>query len=862
MRQRPATFCACLATLPVLWGCPPTQVEPPPTTPTSVCGNDRQQGREVCDGTDLDNMTCGQLGFGPGTLGCKPNCKDFDRAGCVAPSTCGNGQVERVEICDGAELGGRICEDLGRGPGTLGCLPNCGDFDTSGCGPPPDCGDDDINGSAEICDGTDLGGLSCTRLGFASGELRCAADCLALDRSGCVAADAGASDLAMLDHTGPDSSARDLGPRDLVVADAHQVDSQLHDTGHADAGAPDSSVVDGATPDTALLCTPSQPYCVSTYTRGTCNAQGTGPSSTQNCDSVAGQMCIPSTGQCLSACQAVAGTPSSYGCDFRFAITDNSLSDDLAAGSDAFPAAVVVTSVSEAGARITLRNAAGALVVASGPLHLLDRNFSSSIPAIDISSTQVGSGATSVLDGLAVDQLLLDPGDVATILLPADAILGSGVSPASFHLSSTQPVAAQLFNPICCNFAYTNDASLLLPTTAWRQSYYVLSTAHRTWSAGLLGMEQNQSLASPAGIAVVAAENSTQVAIRLRSGQAASDFAIAGGLPAFGTDTRYPDQLRITLQAGQVLQLETAFNTAGPDPTGLLVAASKPIGVFGAHQCAYVPEQSEACDHLEEMLPPIETWGTTYLAVMPRMRNTNLGSSANQERMYYRLISASDGNRVSVDPLPADLRGAQAASATSCAFDVNGGVVLNDGQFCELGSRSSFRIQAQRPIGVSALFVGQVATGLTEYGTHGGDPALSVLIPTEQWRAWYTVLAPEHYYDKLLTVIYGGNTLLYLDGVAIAPQTAGAVGSSELVETQRAVGTTGYFVLTLRLSSGSHRIWSRPASAPGTGELDVLDPGPLFSVMSYGYDDFVSYAMPGGSNLAPRTSYTNLPAFD
>ena len=50
---------------------------------------------------------------------------------------------------------------------------------------PPSCGDGAANG-AESCDGSDLGGESCTSLGYASGTLACTAGC-GFDLTGCVA---------------------------------------------------------------------------------------------------------------------------------------------------------------------------------------------------------------------------------------------------------------------------------------------------------------------------------------------------------------------------------------------------------------------------------------------------------------------------------------------------------------------------------------------------------------------------------------------------------------------------------------------------------------------------------------------------
>ncbi len=149
-----------------------------------ACGDGVRAGEEVCDGGDVGQQSCEGLGFGPGALGCKSSCQDYDRSGCGAPSTCGNGAVDGPEVCDGAELGGKRCEDLGLGAGTLSCKPNCSELDTSRCGPPPGCGDG-VRAGPELCDGSDLGGQSCESLKKPGGTLACAKDCLSFDTSGC-----------------------------------------------------------------------------------------------------------------------------------------------------------------------------------------------------------------------------------------------------------------------------------------------------------------------------------------------------------------------------------------------------------------------------------------------------------------------------------------------------------------------------------------------------------------------------------------------------------------------------------------------------------------------------------------------------
>jgi cysteine-rich repeat protein len=139
-----------------------------------VCGDGVRNGTEECDGADLNGQTCILRGFASGTLACSPTTCQFDELACVPAVNCGNGHLDPSEVCDGVNLSGMSCVDVGYYTGALSCLPDCSDFDTSSCS--GYCGDGISNGS-ETCDGADLGALTCLTLGYASGTLTCASNC-------------------------------------------------------------------------------------------------------------------------------------------------------------------------------------------------------------------------------------------------------------------------------------------------------------------------------------------------------------------------------------------------------------------------------------------------------------------------------------------------------------------------------------------------------------------------------------------------------------------------------------------------------------------------------------------------------------
>jgi len=98
---------------------------------------------------------------------------------------CGDGTIDAGEDCESSDLGGATCTSLGFASGTLACAPGC-TFDLGGCvpNPPETCGNGTIE-TPESCDGSNLGGATCVGFGFASGSLACTAGC-GYDVSGCV----------------------------------------------------------------------------------------------------------------------------------------------------------------------------------------------------------------------------------------------------------------------------------------------------------------------------------------------------------------------------------------------------------------------------------------------------------------------------------------------------------------------------------------------------------------------------------------------------------------------------------------------------------------------------------------------------
>jgi hypothetical protein len=167
-----------------------------------VCGdNVINRVTERCDGVDFAGATCESLGLGPGALQCSSACT-LDTTACSAPPACGDGvRNQPSEICDGADLGGVTCQEIGFLGGTLACASDC-TFDASACTGTPSCGDGIVNRPDEQCDRADLADASCASLGLLTGTLSCNADCTFLT-AGCTGT--GETEPARIDF-GPESA--------------------------------------------------------------------------------------------------------------------------------------------------------------------------------------------------------------------------------------------------------------------------------------------------------------------------------------------------------------------------------------------------------------------------------------------------------------------------------------------------------------------------------------------------------------------------------------------------------------------------------------------------------------------------------
>lgn len=325
------------------------------------------------------------------------------------------------------------------------------------------------------------------------------------------------------------------------------------------------------------------------------------------------------------------------------------------------------------------------------------------------------------------------------------------VPDGAYHLKSSSPVTVYQFNPLqyapqggppgkdwsqcpgnaCMPFptscySYSNDASLVLPSTALTNNYRVTGWPGWGFPANVGGH-----------ITVTAVQDGTTVTV---TPSPTASIIGAPGIPA-----ATPGQTSVfTLNQGDVAEL---FAPWDQDLTGSLVQSDKPVGVVFGVPCINIPAEYGTCDHIEETVLPAETWGTHYVVARPT------GAMGSPVQFVVRLVGNVDGTQLTYV-------GAPPPNAPS---------TLNAGQFVDLGVIDmDFEVQGNHEFAVSMFQVG--ATLLDPNGMtleQKGDPSQSVAIAVEQFRKKYVFLAPTDYDVSYVDVLMPMDAEVKLDGVQV-----------------------------------------------------------------------------------------------
>ncbi len=569
---------------------------------------------------------------------------------------------------------------------------------------------------------------------------------------------------------------------------------------------------DGQPECVEVACIPGDRVCVNEDLPAICDEDGSEYVNQEACG--AGSIC--SNGACLDPCLIAEETRSYIGCEYwPVELENNLLYDDDETSTPDAPFAVVLANPQEEPASITVYTPEGDVMESVPevfiPVGLIDPRFTSTTVYTQVLDP-AGNAVGGPIEGL-VENIEVPPGGQLQVLFPrrTPEPYISSLARIAWHVVSSRPVVAYQFNPICCNYSFTNDASILLPKGALTENYVAMS--YPTWTP-------RTDFSSPATLTIVAVEDETEVTVRLRDPR----IRPGEGVPE-------PDEngvITLTMDAQEVLNLATAESTPEVDVTGSVIEASKPVAVFGAHSCTNIPFTLAACDHVEQQLFPSETWGRNYVTSPLKVRGE--GPPRTREATYWKLLAQDDNTTIILDRPYSELRAARGSAPPAAVPDCEDKltridtIVLNANEFCEFGTNEGFSASADKPILIGAFMSGQFATGNEDFGNQAGDPAFFLMPPQEQFRSEYDFLTPATYALDFVTVVIPFGVPLTLDGMPIDPMEYDA----HIIESQRAV------VAHIPLDDGPHRM---TAEAP-------------FGIVVYAYDDFVSYAYTGGLNLA------------
>lgn len=459
--------------------------------------------------------------------------------------------------------------------------------------------------------------------------------------------------------------------------------------------------------------------------------------------------------------------------------------------------------------------------------------------AVVVSNTFAALDATvKVYQGDSLVKTVNAPAGLATIIsLDSLNLYGVGITDKTYHIKSNLPIVAYQFNPLENVEVYSNDASLLLPTSVLGKNYRVVSMP----SLGLNSVGQYLS----SNMAIVAVEDGdTTVTITPTAN-------VLAGTNTLGVKKGFSEEW--VLKKGEVFNVSTEM-TQFLDLTGSLVQADKKIAVFSGHVCSVAPMSTcvggkctydktytcassascpiiSACDHLEEQLQPIEAWGKEY--VIPKTKARGLAPD------LVRVVAHHDNTRVTITPPVAGSKVIHAGEFYE--FEIDRSVVVkSDNQFL-----ASIILEGESAPGADHVFcsdsIGENCT--KTYGTNCtcsdnfsscetaadcsddagvGDPSLIIAVPVEQYRDYYIFLVPTKYADSYVSIVAPTDaTSVKLDNTVVA--------KSEFTT----ISGTSFMTAVKHVNPGSH----------------TLESDKNVGLYVYGWDSYVSYGYPGGMML-------------
>jgi hypothetical protein len=357
-------------------------------------------------------------------------------------------------------------------------------------------------------------------------------------------------------------------------------------------------------------------------------------------------------------------------------------------------------------------------------------------------------------------------------------------------------------------FSFSNDASLLLPSTAMTGNYRVTSEAD--WSLVPEG----------ATLTITGTKAGTSVTMYVAPG----GHVVAGGGIA---DTPGGGTLTFTVGAGDVVEL---VSDGTSDFTGSLIKATAPVQVISAMPCVYEPFQTTqscnsnfdcptqacsgspgfclvpACDHIEQTVFPAETLGKHYFVSQPTAPNSTATAPVLKGHVV-RFVGNVAGTTLTYPG------GAPAGAPTT----------LSAGQVVDMGIvTTDFEVEGNNEFAVVDFMLGG---SVLDPSGGLGDPSQSNVVGVEQYRVKYVFLAPTDYTESYVDITMPMTATVTLDGATLFQ-----------LDVTPTLISSGYGIARVPLM-------------PGVNGAHVLTSTAGVGIQVIGYGNYTSYQYPGGLNL-------------
>lgn len=419
----------------------------------------------------------------------------------------------------------------------------------------------------------------------------------------------------------------------------------------------------------------------------------------------------------------------------------------------------------------------------------------------------------------------------------------SALTSNAYRVTSVLPIVAYQFNPLDNAGVFSNDASLLIPSSGIDTTYTVVGWPQTIANSTNPNTDFDPSVTDEdlrAFMTIIGTQ--TETSLHVVAGNNVVRVLGAGSVPELHGRSSFD----ITIGPYDVINLETqGFNG---DFTGTTIEATKPVTVFVGSEASDAPRfdtlaNRQCCaDHLEEQLVPNSTLGTEFIiGRMPRRTsalNAAFVDPSNSvgefnEPEWVRVLATSPGT----------------TSITTSLQDAHSAFTLGEGEDIILRADQDFEMHSDRPIAVLQTMSSQDAVGIPYYYP-GGDPSIIVVPPIAQYRRDYVLLTPLYYGFDFVTILAPANANIQLDGATL-PNTCTRSPADGI---PRAPGDPDPERVVIRCQLSypdviTMGMISRVDDGDQNDGVHTLLSDQPIGVVVYGFDAYVSYAYAGGMNL-------------